>query len=97
MGLGSANLISLAEARDKAHAARKIRHAGTKSDAAAGSADRLGGLIAGLRKRLQFRQILTWPGELGRNEPRKRSVSPRPTGLDGLRGRTFDDPRHAQT
>jgi integrase len=28
MGLGSANLISLAEARDKAHAARKIRHAG---------------------------------------------------------------------
>ena len=28
MGLGSAEIVSLAEARDKAHAARKIRHAG---------------------------------------------------------------------
>ena len=36
-------------------------------------------------------------GRAAEDELRKGHVSARPTGLDGLRGRTLDDTRHAGT
>src|ERR1700722_13989703 len=41
------------------------------------------------------RGLLNRPGKLGRDELRKGHVAARPTGFDGLRGRTLGDTRHA--
>jgi hypothetical protein len=43
------------------------------------------------------RRLLDRLRKLRRNEPRKRDASARWSGLDGLRGRTVDETRHAGT